>query len=164
MVESDLLVTKAIAFIEQSLKFDEVLGIGDWAARKRLYAKQMNDTTLEARAVAIRLRAQRRLGLMLAVSPKAKGGQHYHTGSGEDPVNRPATLKEIGVKSKRAANNLREFGRMTADQWDQHEAKILDNIRNPKPKSPKLDPVVAPSEGVNLGIAYAVVMTANKDI
>jgi hypothetical protein len=164
MVDKDLLVTRARELIEQAAKFDEVKGIGDMAARKRFYAQQMNDKRAEVAAVAIQLRAKRRLGLMLAASPKAKGGDHYHTGSGADPVDRPATYKEIGIKSKRAQNELRVISRMSADQWDRHETKILENIQNPKPKSPKPEPVVAPDEGVNLGIAYSVVITANKDI
>ena len=167
-VESDLLVTRAKELIEQSLKADEILKINDWSARYRLLAKQALDRTMEADAIEIRERAKRRLGLMILASPKAKGGEHYHTGSAPGPVgmapSRAPTLAEYGIKGKRLQHEIRVAKKMPDDEWERHISKIRDKILNPKPKSPKLETVAAPSEGVNLGIAYAVVITANKDI
>jgi hypothetical protein len=167
-VRSDLLATKAKELIAQAARSDEILKIMDWTARYRLLAEQAMDREMEADAVEIRLQSVRRLGLMLAAVEKAKGGRPYHTGSAPDPVDiapsRPPTLAEYGIKGKRLQHEIRVAKKMPDDEWERHISKIRDKILNPKPKSPKLETVAAPSEGVNLGIAYAVVITANKDI
>jgi hypothetical protein len=169
-VRSGLLVTRAKELIGQAARSDEILKVMDWTARYRLLAEQALDREMEADAVEIRLRCVRRLGLMLASTPKAKGGQHYHTGSEPDPVdmapNRPPTLADMGMKTKRIQHEIRVAGRKSDEDWDQHVTKVRAKITNPppKPKSPKLEPVADPSEGPNLGMAYVVVTTTNKDI
>jgi hypothetical protein len=168
-VRSDLLVTKIKELIDQALKADEILRINDFSARYRLYAEQAQDREMEAGAVEIRLKARRRLGLMILASEKAEGGKPYHTGSGADPVDmsptRAPTLAEWGIKGKRLPDESRKLARIPADDWPRHVSKILDKVRNPtKPKSPKLEPMADPSEGPNLGVAAAILSSIRKDI
>src|ERR1039457_2146299 len=56
---------------------DEVKKVLNEAAAIAAYSKIAKDRTLEADAVEIRKRAERRLGEMMAAQPKAKGGQPH---------------------------------------------------------------------------------------
>jgi hypothetical protein len=167
--EVDLLVTKATKIIGQAANFDDVLKISDWSARCRLYAKQAEDRTAEAAAIRIRLRAKRRLALMLATLDKAKGGWQYHTGhtgSATDPVYKPPTLTELGIKSKWAQDEIRKLAKMPEDEFQKHDDKLYDKTLNPqpKPKSKKLETMAEAGEGMQLPLVALIMDNARKDI
>jgi hypothetical protein len=72
----------------------------------REYARQSQNTQLEADAFEVRKRAERRLGELIAEQKStkeglAKGGQPYQsTGSRKEPVDRTPTLRDAGISRK----------------------------------------------------------------
>jgi hypothetical protein len=102
---------------------------------------------------------------MHAASDKAKGGRPYHTGSGANPVGRPATLEEWGIKGKRLANEIRQLAKMPGDEYQKHEDKLAGKILNPpEPKSQKPELAVDPGERMNLGLVAIIIGNADEDI
>ena len=69
----------------------------------RRMTKQANNTTLQADALEITLRAERRLGQLLAENPLNKGGRPITTTKVEG-VSTP-TLKAIGIDWKLSARS-----------------------------------------------------------
>ena len=77
---------------------DEVKTWADKAAAMQAYGRMAKDKTLEVDAAEIRIRAERRLGEMLADSDLQKGGRPAEkTGRDERPVSKPPTLAESGI-------------------------------------------------------------------
>lgn len=94
---------------------DEVKEIRNQAMAMRLYAKQAKNRQLEADAFEIRLRAERRVGDMMASEPKAPGGKPYQaTGVSRAPV---ATLAEAGI-DKSLAKRARQLHAIPADEFE----------------------------------------------
>lgn len=92
----------ARAALAECRRVDEVKDIRDKAEAARAYARMARDTTLEMDAAELRIRAERRLGIMLSSMPKHKGGRPK-TGADEEPVFEPSTLKEMGIDKKLSA-------------------------------------------------------------
>ena len=88
---------------------DEVKDYRDKAKAIEAYARLANNKTLQADALEITLRAERRLGQLLAESPKATGGQHGGKaaldGSRREPSNKTPTLFEMGIDKKLSARS-----------------------------------------------------------
>lgn len=77
---------------------DEVKTWADKAAAMQAYGRMAKDKTLEVDAAEIRIRAERRMGEMLADSELQKGGRPTEkTGRDERPVSKPPTLAEVGI-------------------------------------------------------------------
>ena len=90
--------------LAEAKTFDEVMNIADQASAIKEYARRAKDRQLEIDAAEIRIRAERRLGEMLAqikaTTGLAKGGTPYRdtfTGPDLKPVERAPTLDEIGI-------------------------------------------------------------------
>lgn len=98
----------ARAALAECRTIDEVKDIRDKAEALRAYGRMANDIQLEIDAAEIRLRAERRLGLMLADTPLHKGGRPK-TGSDEEPVSAP-TLADLGIDKKLSARSQRLGG------------------------------------------------------
>ncbi len=77
---------------------DEVKTWADKAAAMQAYGRMAKDKTLEVDAAEIRIRAERRMGEMLAESKLQKGGRPAKkTGRDERPVSKTPTLAEVGI-------------------------------------------------------------------
>ncbi|MPZ58460.1 MAG: hypothetical protein GEU91_18600 [Rhizobiales bacterium] len=88
--------------LAEARSVDEVKDIRDKAEAVRAYARMANDTELEADAAELRLRAERRMGILLA-DMKARGELHAggrpKTGSAEEPVSK-VRLSDLDVDKK----------------------------------------------------------------
>jgi N6-adenosine-specific RNA methylase IME4 len=97
---------------------DEVKDIRDQAMAMRLYAKQAKNRQLEADAFEIRLRAEKRVGEMMAAQKEAVGFNH---GGGdhrvsEKPGAKP-TLADAGI-DKNLANRARKLHALPQDDFE----------------------------------------------
>ena len=104
------------------------------AAALQLYAKQANNKTLQADALEITLRAERRLGQLLAENPLNKGGRPITTTKVEG-VSIP-TLKAIGIDWKLSARS-QKIAKIEDDDFE----VIIESARE-KVTIPKRDIVV----------------------
>lgn len=84
--------------LQQAHAVDEAQEIRNRAEALRAYARQAKDTDLENWAAEIKLRAERRAGELLKVTPRAPGGTPYKRGvSTRHRVGQVETLAEHGV-------------------------------------------------------------------
>jgi len=89
------------------------------AMAMKSYARQAKNRKLENDAVEIRLRAERRLGEMIAAQgeSKAKGAREKGTKRGTTRVSgKPASLAETGI-DKNLAHRARWLARLTDEQF-----------------------------------------------
>jgi hypothetical protein len=113
-----VLYEAALAAMAAARSVDEVKDIRDKAAAMAAYARMAKDNQLELDAAEIRIRATRRVGEMMAVQPKAAGGQPYQsTGVSKTPVERPATLAETGI-DKNLAKDARGCAAIPKEKFE----------------------------------------------
>lgn len=84
--------------LAEAKTFDEVKDLHSKSQAIQAYAKQAKNKTLEIDAAEIRMRAERRLGEMLAQTPKNKG--QILRGEKMEPREEIPTLAEIGIDKK----------------------------------------------------------------
>lgn len=102
-------------------QIDEVKDWHDKAKAMEAYARQIKDTELSRWVTEIRLRAERRLGELMAEQPKAQGAREAGTNRGTTrDRSKPASLAEQGI-DKNLANRARKAAAMPADKY---EAKV----------------------------------------
>jgi hypothetical protein len=92
----------ARAALAEARSVDEVKDIRDKSEAMRAYARMAKDTQLEIDATELRLRAERRLGIMLAEQKRIDGmnkGGRPKTSSSEEEVSVPS-LPEMGIDHK----------------------------------------------------------------
>lgn len=91
---------RARAALAEATRIDQVLPLLDEVEHVKLYAKQIDDRELLADASAFQMKAERRLGVVIAA---AKDAGHFRQGprpkSTEENFS-PATLDEVGVSKK----------------------------------------------------------------
>jgi hypothetical protein len=93
--------------LAEARSVDEVKDIRDKAQAMRAYARMANDTQLESDATELRLRAERRLGIMLSQQELHRGGRPSKTGSSEEPVFK---LADVGIDKKLSARSQKIGG------------------------------------------------------
>lgn len=106
----------AKAALAECRTVDEVKDIHDKAEAVRVYARISEDVQLEMDAAEIRVRAERRMGILLREMNLHQGGKpsKNQTGDRSEPVTTTQKLKEMGV-SKRLSSRAQKVGGI-ADQ------------------------------------------------
>lgn len=113
--------------IDAAFEVDEAKDIRDKAFAFELYSRQAKNIEAERRACEIRLRAERKAGELLAKTEKAKGGRPTKTAGVDPEVNRPPTLKDLGVSEDQS----RQWQRLADVPEEQFEAALADPARKP---------------------------------
>lgn len=86
--------------VAEAKTLDEVKDFHDKAEAMRAYARQAQNKQLEVDAAEIRIRAERRLGEILADTPKATGARGVGPNAVPSEYRNEPTLSEIGVGRK----------------------------------------------------------------
>ncbi len=106
-----------------AVRVDEVKSIRDKAVAMQVYAKQAKDGDLIGHATEIRKRAERRLGELMAESPKAKPPNPKRRVAGKPDD--PPTLADQGI-DKHLANRARKAAAMPEDKFEAHVAHAVN--------------------------------------
>jgi N6-adenosine-specific RNA methylase IME4 len=110
---------QARSALAEARSVDEVKDIRDKAEAMRAYARMANDTQLEMDATELRLRAERRLGIMLAdqkatvgfnKGAASGGSKDGSRGSFTEPRDTRPTLADVGVDKKLSARSQKIGG------------------------------------------------------
>jgi hypothetical protein len=132
--------------VAECRSIDEAKDLRDQAEAIRVYAHQAKSRDMEIDAAEIRIRAERRLGELIAAQKTsvglARGGQPYQRSTGADgePVDRLPTLADAGIDKKLSARAQRLAARSDAEfeaivgRWresvgDEHERITLDLLK-----------------------------------
>jgi hypothetical protein len=119
---------------------DEVRDISALADAQRAYAKQAKNRQMEVQAAEIRIRAERRLGELMAEQAAtiglAKGAAEAGTNRGTTRVeNKPASLAEAGI-DKNLAHRARTYAAVPEEKFE----KMLAAKRERDNRAVTLDP------------------------
>ena len=132
--------------IAEARNVDEVKSIHNEALAIKAYAKQAKNKVLEADAIEIRLRAERRLGEMMEAQPKAKGGADRGVGRrGNAGFSKPRiTLAEAGI-DKNLAKRARRLNALPEDRFEDVVSEAREETEKPKRKRRILKPEPMPN-------------------
>jgi hypothetical protein len=106
--------------IAEATAVDEVKDIRDKATALRAYAKQAKNRQLEIDAAEIRIRAERRLGEVIAAQRESIGLSKGARNAGQKRTrnpDEPATLTEVGI-DKHLADRARKLAALPARQFE----------------------------------------------
>tara|TARA_B000000460_G_scaffold248191_1_gene225060 strand:+ start:6692 stop:7513 length:822 start_codon:yes stop_codon:yes gene_type:complete len=108
--------------VAEAVSIDEAKEFRDQSEAMRAYAKQAKNKQLEVQAAEIRIRAERRIGELMAAQRDAgglaKGGQpHQSTGLQHNPVAPAPTLAEVGI-DKNLADRARKYAAIPEDEFN----------------------------------------------
>jgi hypothetical protein len=132
--------------LAEAVRIDEVKDIRDKAVALRAYAMQARDRVLIDQATEIRLRAERRVGQLLADKEKNPGARGNPGGRGakiersQDATTQP-TLSDLGI-NKTQSSRWQKLAGLPEDDFEvivtkaQHKAAAaVDHAQQPKPNS-----------------------------
>jgi DNA-binding helix-hairpin-helix protein with protein kinase domain len=130
----------ACSALAAAVAVDEVQDIRAKADAVRAYAKQAKNRQMEVDAAEIRIRAERRLGELMAAQGetigKATGAREPGTARGTTRVeSKPASLAEAGI-DKNLAHRARTYAAVPEDQFEQ----LLSKKRRQESVRVVLDP------------------------
>jgi N6-adenosine-specific RNA methylase IME4 len=108
-----------------AMTVDEVKDIRDKAEAMRAYARLAKDTQLEIDAAQYRIRAERRLGEMMAAQPKARPGPKPEIGFSDNPI----SLREAGI-DKSLANRARKMASIPEEAFESLLANVCERLSN----------------------------------
>ena len=123
-MNSIVMLTKyehAVAALADAMSVDEVKQIRDTSEAMRAYARQAKNKAMEIDAAEIRIRAERRLGEMMAAQREAgmmsDGGRPKETGLQTNPVISPPTLSEMAI-DKNLADRARKLAAIPEQEYE----------------------------------------------
>lgn len=137
--------------LAEAREVDEVLEIKNQAIAVEAYARQAKDGQLIDHAIDIKERAERRLGELMKQGQDSgelqKPWRPTEKGVSGKPVNKPSTLKDLGI-DKNLANRARTKAGLTDEEFEQQLAgkkkKARDEIEKiinpPLTKPPPFTP------------------------
>lgn len=134
-VSTDLVLYDAArSALAKARNVDEVKSIRDRAAALRAYARQAKDRGLEVDAAEIRLRAERRLGEILAAQkalPREQGGGLHPGGrplkTGTKPE--PVSLEELGI-DKKLSSRAQKFAAVPEAKFERQVADWRSRVED----------------------------------
>jgi hypothetical protein len=143
--------------LAEAVRIDEVKDIRDKAVALRAYAMQARDRVLIDQATEIRLRAERRVGQLLADMEKNPGARGNPGGRGakiersQDATTQP-TLSDLGI-NKTQSSRWQKLAGLAEDDFEmvvtkaQHKASAaVDHVQQLKPKpKPRPEPKRKPA-------------------
>jgi hypothetical protein len=112
---------------------DEVKEWIDRSAAMQAYQRMAGDKSLEIDAAEIRIRAERKLGELIAAQKSEfglnKGGRPSNkTGSEEEPVlNKPPTLSEVGI-NKKLSSRAQKLAAVPEDEFESEVSEWRDRV------------------------------------
>jgi hypothetical protein len=138
--------------LAEAVRIDEVKTIRDKAVALRAYAMQAKDRVLIDQATEIRMRAERRVGELLAHMDKNAGargsGSNQHELRSHDAT--APTLSDLGI-NKSQSSRWQKLADLPEDDFEavinkaQHKATDAIHRAQPKPKTkPKSKPELKP--------------------
>ncbi len=121
--------------VAEARTVDEAKDVRDKAEAVRIYARQAKNRDLEVDAAEIRLRAERRLGALLAEKKQtdglASGGQHGGRtkidGSRAEPSNKAPTLADLGV-DKKLSSRAQQIAAVPAERFERDVAEWRERV------------------------------------
>lgn len=118
--------------LAEAKQIDEAMEVKNIAEAMRAYARQAKNKNLEADAMAIRVRAERRLGQMIKAQSEAgmlnSGGRPSEKpDSKTNPVTRAPTLKEVGL-DKSMANVCRKMAAIPDEEFESMISDFREKI------------------------------------
>jgi hypothetical protein len=120
----------ARAALAEARRVDEVKEIRNTAEAMRAYARMAKDIDLELDAAELRLRAERRLGELMAAQRDAgllSEGGRPKTGFDENPVSGSITLDEAGI-DKNLAHRARTIARIEEADFEAAVERVREKI------------------------------------
>lgn len=118
--------------LAEARNVDEVKDFRDKAEAMRAYARQAKNRQLETDAAEIRIRAERRIGELMAAQKEAVGmapaGRPKEIGLPENPIIRPPTLAEVGI-DKNLADRARKLAAVPAAEFEGRVQQWRDEVR-----------------------------------
>ena len=119
---------EACRAVAAAASVDEAKDFRDKSEAMRAYARQAKNKQLEMQAAEIRIRAERRIGELMAAQKEAgalsKGGRARVCGLQENPQTEPPTLEEAGI-DKNLADRARKFAAIPEREFND----IVDDWR-----------------------------------
>jgi len=114
--------------IAEAASFDEVQDIADKAIALQEYARRSKNREMETQCAEIRIRAERRLGELLAQTPKATGGDAQRTRF-QKGTESPPTLAESGI-DKKLSSRAQKLAKVAPDEFERQLAEWRQRIGN----------------------------------
>ncbi|WP_439399015.1 MT-A70 family methyltransferase [Bradyrhizobium sp. PMVTL-01] len=119
---------RARVALAEATQVNEVLSIRDEIEHVKLYAKQIQDKALLEDAIALQIRTEHRLGILLAAAKKAGQIAEGRKPKGEAGADR-VTLSDIGVDRKLSAR-AQKAAALGDDKLEQVIASAREKIRS----------------------------------
>jgi len=118
---------RARTALADAIRVDQVMAIRDELEHVKLYARQIQDKALLADATIFQMRAERRLGILLAAAKQT--GQIAEGRKPKDENSERVTLKEIGV-DKKLSSRAQKAAALDDDAFEHLAEGAREKIRS----------------------------------